>query len=292
MMLTIFTPTYNRGNLLERLYQSLITQKCREFEWLIVDDGSTDNTAEIVEELIKEKKINIRYIYKENGGKHTAHNVAVANAVGELFLCVDSDDQLVSNAVETIIQSCNKLQVNDCGFIGYKQDNTGKLLSSRLPSDATIHYGLFQYSEKQNIAGEFAFIFKREIIQNYLFPVFLNERFVGECVLYDLLEMNGYTFCPLNEVIELCEYQTEGLSSNFNELMKSNPAGYCVYFMQRIDMQYSFVKRFVTAGKYNCFSIFAKTNRCLYNGKNKITVALAKPLGWGFWLYYKIARKF
>jgi glycosyltransferase involved in cell wall biosynthesis len=292
MILTIFTPTYNRGDLLERLYQSLIEQKCNDFEWLIIDDGSTDNTALIVEEFIKERKINIRYIYKENGGKHTAHNLAVVNAYGDLFVCVDSDDQLAPNAIKAIMQSYNKLQDHDCGFIAYKQDNAGKLLSTRLQSNEIIHYGLFHYREKLNIVGEFTLIFKRDIIQKYLFPTFPNEHFIGECVLYDLLEIKGYTFCPLKEVIELCEYQNEGLSSDFCRLLKENPAGYCLYFMQRIDMQEGFIDRLITAGKYNCFCIFSKTNRSRYTGKNKIIVAITKPLGWAFWLYYKIVRKF
>lgn len=292
MTLTIFTPTYNRGKLLDRVYKSLVEQKCKDFEWLIVDDGSTDNTSAVVEQFIKERKIAVRYIYKENGGKHTAYNVAINNALGDLFLCLDSDDILAPNTVDIIMHSNNKLQDNDCGFIGYKQDTKGKLLSARLQSDESTHYGLFQYGKKQNITGEFTFIFKKDIIQNYLYPVFPNERFIGECVLYDKLEIDGYTFCPLKEVIEICEYQPKGLSNDFNGLMKKNPAGYCLYFMQRIDMQDSLKSRIITAGKYNCFCILAGKNKSAYIGNHKKTVICCKPIGILFWLYYKLLRGF
>ena len=102
MMLTIFTPTYNRVDLLPRLYQSLIEQTERDFEWLIIDDGSTDKTEEYVNSIIKEKKIHIRYYWQKNSGKQSAHNNAVGLARGEWFFCVDSDDFLESTAVKKL----------------------------------------------------------------------------------------------------------------------------------------------------------------------------------------------
>lgn len=104
-MLSVFTPTYNRARLLERTYRSLCDQSCRDFEWLIVDDGSTDNTALLAKQWIAEGIIDIRYIYKENGGLYTGYNTAYANAKGELVCCVDSDDYMPENAVEAILNT-------------------------------------------------------------------------------------------------------------------------------------------------------------------------------------------
>ena len=101
--ITVFTPTYNRGNLLKKGYEALLHQEDKRFEWLIIDDGSQDNTKEIVEQWINEKKIDIRYIYKENGGLHTAYNLAIANINTELAVCVDSDDFLADDAIFTIL---------------------------------------------------------------------------------------------------------------------------------------------------------------------------------------------
>src|SRR5665647_1656547 len=101
--LTIFTPSYNRGYILGQLYHSLLEQTCMDFEWVIVDDGSTDNTKDLVQAWTNEGKLTIRYIYQKNGGKMRAHNTGVLYATTELFLCVDSDDYLVETAVEEIL---------------------------------------------------------------------------------------------------------------------------------------------------------------------------------------------
>ena len=105
MLLTVCTPTYNRAHTLPRLYESLVRQTSQDFEWLVVDDGSTDNTRELVDGWVAEGRIRIRYVYKENGGKPSAHNLGVRLAAGELFFCVDSDDYLTDNAVELILSA-------------------------------------------------------------------------------------------------------------------------------------------------------------------------------------------
>ena len=105
--LTVFTPAYNRAHTIGRTYKSLCSQKCKDFVWLIVDDGSTDNTAELVKDwMSKDNGFEIQYIYKENGGMHTAHNVAYRNIHTELNTCIDSDDALSENAVEKIMALC------------------------------------------------------------------------------------------------------------------------------------------------------------------------------------------
>ena len=105
---TIFTPTYNRADLLKKLYESLKNQSFKNFEWLIVDDGSTDNTCETIQGFQEENIIDIRYIKKENGGKQRAYNVGVENAKGELFICLDSDDIYVENGLEIILKYWEK----------------------------------------------------------------------------------------------------------------------------------------------------------------------------------------
>lgn len=291
-MLTIFTPTYNREKLLKNVYNSLIRQTCLDFEWLIIDDGSTDNTTKVVDKFISEKKLRIRYIKKENGGKHTAHNVAVENAQGNLFLCLDSDDILSQYAVEIIINNIYKLLKDDCGFICYKSKSNGELLSKAFKNDFKEHCGLFELNTKHHVVGEFALVFKTDILRKFLFPVFKGEYFIGENVLYDKLEQKGYKFCPLPNVIEICEYQQDGLSSNFDKIIKNNPAGYCLYFMQRIDMQKNFLSRLVICSKYHAFCFFASKNKTKYIGKNRFFVKCTIPTGWICWLYYKLARKF
>lgn len=287
MLLTIFTPAYNRADKLKQIYLSLEKQINNEFEWIIIDDGSEDDTEKVVTQLMKKSAMNIRYYRKENGGKHTAHNMAVDIALGEFFLCLDSDDHMSQNSVGKLLNAVKQCGSNH-GIVAYKCDQNKKLLSDTFPE---IEYVPSIYALKQdyNCKGEFAFVFPTELLKENKFPVFEGERFLTESVLYDKLSCKMYI---LPEVIEVCEYQTDGLSNNLNEIMKNNPAGYCLYFMQRIDMQNSFKDRVITIGKYICFSFFAGKKKSVYNGKYKNLSKISYPIGIAVWLYYKCVRKF
>ncbi len=288
MILTIFTPTYNRRNKLSRVYESLKCQSCDSFEWLIVDDGSVDDTEELVNSFRKENKIQIKYIKQNNGGKHTAHNTALNYAQGEFFFCIDSDDYMRDGFINDFIK---KTQEIDCdGFIAYKIDVNGKLLSDKFPAQLK-ESSLFELSEVYHCNGEFSFIVKTAIAKRYKFPVFKNEKFMVESVIYDKIS-EKYKFKLMNEVATICEYQKDGLTANYTMLLKRNPSGFCLYHMQRIDLTSSYRKRICIAGKYNCFKILSKNKDLKYSGKNKMLVFATKPLGSLFWLYYKVIRGF
>lgn len=285
MMLTIFTPTYNRVKLLPRLYESLCSQENQNFEWLIIDDGSTDNTAELVKEFIAEQKVNIRYIQKINGGKHTAHNVALEHATGSLFMCLDSDDTLAKNAIQIIENSLFHLTSNDCGFIAYKNDVNGQQLCGDLSCNGWDHRTIYKYSRQAG--GEFAFVFLSDKLRQYPYPEIINERFCGECVVYDQLDLAGYTVCPLCETLEICEYQSDGLSKSFYRLLSQNPTGYQIYHAQRIDLVTSFRERLRHAISYQAFLRLSGRDNYLYGGRHKLLAALAWLPGQLGAMYYK-----
>lgn len=286
-MLTIFTPTFNRAKKLKRLYDSLLSQSVENFEWLIIDDGSTDDTNAIVKEF-STNKFPIRYYKKENGGKHTAYNLALEHARGEFILCVDSDDWLANNAVRMIMQKLSKENTNI--LMSYKSDQNGKLLSKPFPSNIN-RAGILELSYFYQCTGEFTLIFRTEYARNYPFPVYEGERFITESVVYDRMFVSEKAVL-LPAIITVCEYQSDGLTSNLNEIMKKNPAGYCIYFMQRIDVEYDIRKRISAIGKYHCFHIMSKENKIRYNGKYKMLVQLLFPLGWINYYYYKWVRGF
>ena len=288
MRITIFTPTYNRADKLQRVYESLIRQKSYDFEWLIIDDGSTDDTESTVIPYLQEKRFQVRYYRQKNGGKHRAYNLALQLAQGDWFLCVDSDDWLADNAVEQIVTCIGKLTDHQY-IVAYKSDETGKQLSDDFPTIGNCT--LKELSQHYRCNGEFSLVFPIVLAREFTFPTFKKERFITEAVIYDRIDREKSAIL-LPEIITICEYQEEGLSNNLNHIMKENPAGYCLYFMQRIDYQDSFFKRFITAGKYQCFCRFAKEQKSLYTGKFLITVALARPLGIVFLLYYKMMRGF
>lgn len=289
MTITIFTPTYNRADKLKRLYESLKNQTNKNFDWLIVDDGSKDDTKSVVDEFISENIIKINYVYQRNGGKHRAYNKALELAEGDLFFTVDSDDWMKDDSVENILNACKNLKSDEWLF-AYKLDEKGTQLSDNFPESVDVT-SADELSNKYNCSGEFSIIFPTALAKKYPFPTFEEENFITESVIYDRIDKDA-KLKLLPQAVTVCEYQEDGLSNNLNRIMKNNPAGYCLYFMQRIDMQKSLKGRLITAGKYNCFKMFAKKKACKYDGKYRTDVILSKPLGTLFWLYYKIVRHF
>ena len=288
MLFTIFTPTYNRKDKLSRVYNSLKNQNSEYFEWLIVDDGSTDHTEKLVKSFIEEKTINIRYIKQKNSGKHMAYNNALCNAKGTYFFCIDSDDYLECDFIDNFIKEISKSVCS--GYIAYKTDFSGKLLSDRFP-DNLEKTSLFDLVEKYHCKGEFSLIFNTEMARKYKFPQFENEKFMLESIIYDRMSCN-YKFKLMPQIATICEYQDNGLTANYNLLMKRNPSGFCLYYMQRIDLVHSYRKKITLAGRYHFFKNISKNKGLNYNGNSKILVAMTKPLGIVFGIYYKIVRGF
>lgn len=289
-MVTIFTPTYNREQKLLNLYNSLKMQTCYEFEWVVVDDGSTDNTRDLILKFKNiTKEFNIKYIYKENGGKHTAYNLGLENASKDLFICVDSDDFLDRNAIKKIKKASKYIGDLDAGIIALKQSYKGELLSNELPSNLS-RIKMYELKSKYNCTGEFSLIFITNIAKKYKFPIITKEKFITESVIYDRIDKN-YFMKTLNEIITICEYLPDGYSYNINKIMKENPSGYCLYFMQRIDIATSFIERIIYIGKYHAFKLLSKGKDLNYKGSYKMSVLLLTPLGILFYIYYKLIRK-
>lgn len=288
MLLTIFTPTYNRKNKIGRLYDSLKNQTNKSFEWLIIDDGSNDGTDKLIQNYIKEREIDIKYVRQDNGGKHVAYNTALNYVKGKYFFCVDSDDWISDEFVKEL---SNKSEDKDYeGFIAYKSNSKNELLSKMFPPKIE-KCSILDLSKTYHCEGEFSIIIRSDIARNYKFPVFKNEKFIGENVIYDRIS-EKYRFKLINKIATICEYQEDGLTNNYTDLMKQNPSGFCLYYMQRIDLVNSFIEKVSMAGKYNCFKRICNNQNIKYCGKNSALVYCTKPLGWLFWGYYKVKRGF
>lgn len=230
MKLTIFTPAYNRANLLPRLFESLVNQNNKDFVWLIVDDGSTDNTRELVEKFKEISGFKIVYIFQENSGKHVAHNTGVENCDTELFFCVDSDDFLTPDAVEKIYAVHDESRSLDTlGYYFRKADTSGAISGGAFP----IHNRLVGFREiyfDLGFVGELAIVFKTNLIKNYCFPVYENEKFVTEKVFYNQLG----SIAPVvyvDEVIYIFEYQETGYSRNASKMYVKNPKGCAMAYL-------------------------------------------------------------
>ena len=226
---TVFTPTYNRAYILGELYKSLQQQTTYQFEWLIVDDGSTDDTNEIVSKWIKEEnRFPIHYFKKENGGKHRAINFALQYAHGEYFFIVDSDDCLVPDAIETISKQMKTLPTDGykkyagiCNCRGYSPT---EIMGTSFEGDYIDCTSLER--EKYGITGDKAEVFYTEIMRQYPFPEFDGEKFITECVVWDKMAADGYYLRYFNIITYLCEYRDDGLTMKGLDLFYRNPQGY------------------------------------------------------------------
>lgn len=222
-VLTVFTPAYNRAHTLPRTYESLCRQSCKDFLWLIVDDGSTDETAALVRQWqSRDNGFAIEYRYKENGGMHTAHNVAYANIHTELNTCIDSDDALAEGAVEYILRKWE--QVRDQGYaglIGLDADFEGHIIGKGFPEGMTQTTLSGYYA--QGGAGDKKLVYRTDLINAYPeYPVFEGEKYVSLAYKYLLIDQD-YKLAVLDEVLCNVEYQQDGSSLNMYRQYYKNP---------------------------------------------------------------------
>ena len=206
MLFTIFTSTYNRAYTIRQLYDSLCRQTYTDFEWLIVDDGSSDRTEELIKEMIDEKKITINYVKQNNGGKHTAINMGVSLAKGDLFFIVDSDDQLPQNALKKIVEVYEEIsEKNDfagvCGLRGYI---SGGVIGGYRKYEI-LDTNSLEIRMKYKIRGDMAEVFRLDVLKQYPFPVVDSEFFCPEALIWNRIAQK-YKLRYFNEVIYLCEY--------------------------------------------------------------------------------------
>ena len=287
MKFTIFTPTFNRKELLGKLYSSLQNQTYRDFEWLIVDDGSTDGTEERVKEFINEKKLDIKYFYTENGGKQRAYNFGVEKAEGELFICLDSDDEYAETGLETILKYWEKYENNNeiagMGYLSTYPD--GKVIGREFPEKEMISTQ-FDIYNKHGVKGDKGLMFRTEILKKYPFPVFEGEKFTTEAVVYNRI-CQKYKMLYVNEKIEIKEYQEDGLTAKYNNLLLRNPKGQALYHNEINLQQLTFRQKILNNAVYYKFCKvagygFSKIYKECYN---KIGLIISLPAG--MYMYWK-----
>ena len=275
MKISVLTPTYNRANFLQKLYQSLIENSKYnvEIEWLIMDDGSSDNTRKIVEKFKEEDKIEIKYYFQENQGKMVAINKLVGQATGDLIVDCDSDDYLTENAFEIIKEEYekNKEKNGVYALCFLKYDTNGKNIGNEFKNKKTTMFDLYF---KEGEDGEKAIVFYSSIRKQYKHELENNEKFVTEARMYHKMDERYNTIC-INKPIMICEYQDGGYTKNINKQFKENPYGYYKYFQEILqkDMKgVTFKKRLYVIKHYILFSYLTKQYdfRSIKNSTNKL----------------------
>lgn len=286
MQITIFTPAYNRAYILSVLYASLLKQTDSNFEWVIVDDGSSDNTEELVYSWISEDKIPITYKKQLNQGKHIAINTGVQMAKGELFFIVDSDDNLTSDAVQTIRSFWNKQCPGDdiSGIISYRQFPDGKLVGTSLP--ISVHKcKLRDTGTKYGSTGDKVVIYRTDLLKRFPYPQFKGERFLGESIVFNQID-DDYDMLVMNARIYNFDYQKDGLSQDFRKLYRNNPNGFLLQFEQSLKYANNFMSKLKTTGHIACLSWRLNKVGCYFVKGNLFLRIIAFFIG--LMLYFKI----
>ena len=220
----VLTPTFNRRHLIERLFESLCRQSIQAFQWLVIDDGSTDETDEYFNNL-STQKFEINYLKKENGGKHTALNYSHPYIQGDVVVIVDSDDYLVDNAIETIENDWTKYSSNPkIGCLSYhRQLVRGGLCSASDNQDEVISDHI-TYRVNCGRGGDRCEVIRTECFKQFPFPVFSDEKFMSEGWLWNHIAVK-YNTVYINKAIYMCDYQPDGLSAKGRRLRMDSPCG-------------------------------------------------------------------
>ena len=282
--LTIFTPAYNRAYTLHLGYEAVLRQTCKDFVWLIIDDGSTDNTRDLVEGWMAEGKIDIRYHYQENQGMHGAHNTAYRMIDTELNTCIDSDDYMPDDAVEKIVTFWREHGSDKvAGIIALDADIKGNVIGDKFP-DGIKSTTLGNFYERGG-KGDKKLVYRTDVIKRYPeYPIFPGEKYVSLGYKYQLIDQD-YELLTMNEVLVNVEYRQDGSSLNMFRQYIRNPQGFA--FIRKVSMQLAPTakRRFMEAVHYVSSSIILKNGNFLKESPRKTLTLCAVPLGVVLYLF-------
>ncbi|MDD6214504.1 MAG: glycosyltransferase family A protein [Firmicutes bacterium] len=288
-LLTVFTPTYNRAYRLKALYKSLINQTSYNFCWHIIDDGSSDNTKEVIDSILAENKLDIRYEYQTNAGKHAAHNKATKKCDTELFFCVDSDDELTADAVATIEKTWSGLSVEKkkalSGIVAYRGTHKMEIVGNEFPQNVECA-GLSELYQMGK-TGDTALIFRTEVIKKYPFPIFDGERFLRESLVYDAIDKD-YSLYVMRKIIYLCEYLEDGLSHNATRLEMESPHGAAIFRLHEAEKSRKITRKIRNYAAFVLFSCIAGELKGAAKQLGAIRTALLLPIAGAGYIVYRI----
>lgn len=286
--LTVFTPSYNRAYTLHKCYESLLRQTSKDFTWVIIDDGSSDNTKELVDSWINENKLEINYIYQENQGMHGAHNTAYKNIKTELNVCIDSDDYMPDDAVKKIISFWNKNKRSDlAGIMALDAYTDGKVIGDKFPNELK-ESTYFDIYNKYGLKGDKKLIYRSELTIQYPYPIFEGEKYVSLAYKYAKLD-SKYKLALMNEVVCNVEYMEDGSSLNMLKQYRRNPKGFAFIRIDNMKNPKASLKfKFKECIHYVSSSFISKNKNYLKETPCKILTVLAIPAG--YVLYRHIIR--
>ncbi|OSP88038.1 sugar transferase [Lactococcus lactis] len=290
--LTILTPTYNRAYILPQLYESLLKQTEPDFIWMIVDDGSTDETENLIKGYILEKKICIVYIKQVNGGKHRAINTGAKQIVTDATFIVDSDDYLTDDAVENILSNWNHVVENGLMGISFLRGYSEKqVIGEKFPDDFLIeNFNNMRYN--RGIKGDKAEIVDSNILKQTPFPSIPNEKFMSEGVVWKELSHKGKSLF-INKIIYITEYLEDGLTHSGRLLLIKNPLGAMLNAKLAMTNEFKKKLRIQNSLLYIAYGFFAKkkVREIITESGQRKLVRVNLLFGWMIYVIWKIKYK-
>lgn len=289
--LTVFTPTYNRAYTLHLCYESLKRQTCKDFIWLIIDDGSTDNTKDLVDKWIAEGSVAINYQFQENQGMHGAHNTAYRLVDTELNVCIDSDDYMADDAVEKIVTFWKRDGGgNFAGIVGLDASPEGRVIGTRMPETVSVSTLTDLYG-KYKVKGDKKLVYRSDLTRKIPpYPIFLGEKYCPLAYKYILIDQE----CPLlimNEIICHVEYLEDGSSMNIIHQYKKNPRSFSFFRKAVMKHAPTFKERFRAAIHYVSSNIMIRNYKFLVESPKKFATLLAIPFGIALYIYIQHTKK-
>jgi len=285
-VLSIITPTYNRVKYLPRLYLSLIRQTQKNFIWIIIDDGSTDDTENLVCSFSQE--LEVVYKKKLNGGKPSALNVAFNLLETELVMIVDSDDYLADDAVEIIVSTWEKYRNTDnefCGLCYLKANTKGIVIGDHFPREGIAN--LIDMRIRKHVRGDKAEVFISQCLKDKRFPIFDEEKFIGEDYIWNDLG-KAFDTIYINKIIYYCEYLEGGLSRSGRKLRIHSPKGGMTNSLIMISKEFPLWFQLKKGILYNCYYYFnGRETVGNLNRYQKKILLLTRALGYCLYRYWK-----
>jgi glycosyltransferase involved in cell wall biosynthesis len=288
-LITIITPTYNRKNLIQLAYQSLIEQEKYNFKWFVIDDGSVDDTETYISSIQKEAPFDIQYTRKKNGGKHRALNFGIPQITTELTLILDSDDQLTKDATKIIEDAWESFRdKNNIAYMSFLRGySNGDVIGDLYKCDYYISNHI-KYCVNENVRGDKAEVFRTSVLKEYPFPEVPSEKFISEGVVWNRIGKK-YDAVYINKIIYITEYLPGGLTQSGMKMRLKNPIGGMLFANECITKEYVRSKRIKYSILYDLYFLSAK-NSPLRNDiicNNTVLSKLCMPIALAYYIYVK-----
>lgn len=282
----VFTPTYNRAYILPQLYESLCNQTNKDFLWLIVDDGSTDNTENVVKHWMQEGKVVIQYYKQQNGGKQRAYNLGVQKCETELFVVVDSDDFITDDCIAELLKKWEEVEDNNkiAGVIALRGYKNGRPLGTYFPNGLKYTTTIELYG-KWKFKGDMTMMYRTEILKKYPYWVADGEKFMGEGYVWRQIDQH-YQLAILPKLLMKGEYLPDGYTQNVRRLAKDNPRSYMVLKRQTVEFSDSLVDKYLQTILCMVGCIMSKEKRMISQVPNKFLGFIAYIPAWIAWFVF------